>query len=59
MAALPKKIRSARLLGGGEVKMTQEGDQLAFTVAKKDRQPFDTIIRLELDAPGHGSGGDK
>jgi alpha-L-fucosidase len=51
LAALPVTIRSARLLGGGEVKMTQKAGQLAFTVAKKDQQPFDTIIRLELDAP--------
>ncbi|MGA2254809.1 MAG: alpha-L-fucosidase [Thermoguttaceae bacterium] len=53
LVALPKKIRSASLFGGGEVKMAQEGDQLTFTVAKKDQQPFDTIIRLELDAPAH------
>jgi alpha-L-fucosidase len=51
LAALPKTIRSASLLGGGKVKMTQKGDQLTFTVAKKDKQSFDTVIRLELDAP--------
>ena len=51
LSALPKKIRSASLLGGGVVKMTQDGDQLTFAVAKKDLQGFDTIIRLELDCP--------
>jgi alpha-L-fucosidase len=49
LAALPKKVRSASLFAGGAVKMTQDGSQLRLTVPTKDQQPFDTIIRLELD----------
>ena len=53
LAALPRKIRSASLLGGGAVKMTQDGEQLKFATAKKDLQGFDTVIRFELDSPAH------
>ncbi|MBN2021461.1 MAG: alpha-L-fucosidase [Pirellulales bacterium] len=49
LAALPKKIRSAGVLGGGEVTMTEQGNRIVFRVDKQDRQPYDTILRLELD----------
>ena len=48
---LPKKILSASLLTGGDVKLTQDGGKLTLAVAKADQQEIDTIVKLTLDGP--------
>jgi alpha-L-fucosidase len=46
---LPRKIKSATLLGGGSVKVTQENGKLALALDPAALDPIDTIVRLELD----------
>jgi alpha-L-fucosidase len=49
LPALPKKVKRARLLGGGKVKAETSGNLLKLTFDKAKLDPIDTIIRLELD----------
>jgi alpha-L-fucosidase len=48
---LPAKIRRARLLTGGKVEFWQGIDGVTLTVAPRDQQEVDTIVRLDLDRP--------
>jgi alpha-L-fucosidase len=49
LPALPKKIKQAKLLGGGKVAVSSTGKSLTLTFDKTKVDPIDTIIRLELD----------
>lgn len=49
LPALPGKIVSSTLLGGGTVRLTQTATDMTLGVDKKDRREIDTIIKLELD----------
>ncbi len=49
LPALPKKVLSATLLTGGDVKLAQVDGKITLTVAKADQQEIDTIISLKLD----------
>jgi len=49
LPALPLKIKSARLLGGGKVKFSQENGRLIVTVPKTSLAAIDTIVCLELN----------
>ena len=51
LPALPAKIQSATLLGGGKVTATQQDGKLVVTIPKASMQPIDTIVKLELDRP--------
>jgi alpha-L-fucosidase len=45
------KVLRSRVLGGGKAEVRQTGKSLVISVAKKDRQPIDTVVALELDGP--------
>ncbi|MBN2579072.1 MAG: alpha-L-fucosidase [Pirellulales bacterium] len=51
LPALPAKIESAGLLGGGSVDFKQTADGLEITVPKAARQEIDTVVELKLDKP--------
>jgi hypothetical protein len=51
LPAIPAKIKSATLTGGGKVKFRQRRGRLVVRVPKSLLQPVDTIVRLELDRP--------
>ena len=51
LPALPKKVLSAALLTGGDVKAEQSESKITLTVPKADQQEIDTIIALKLDGP--------
>ena len=46
---LPKRVVSASLLAGGEVKFEQDASALRITVPAKDRHEGDTVVKLELN----------
>ncbi len=48
---LPAKVRSSRLLTGGEVSLKQSDTGLEIRIAKEDRKAIDTIVALEIDRP--------
>jgi len=48
---LTEKVRSARVLTGGDVAVTQTERGLSFVLAKTSQSPLDTIIQLNLDRP--------
>ncbi|MGQ9590826.1 MAG: alpha-L-fucosidase [Planctomycetota bacterium] len=48
---LPKKVVACSLLSGGEVEFRETGDALAIRVSPTDRDPADTVVRLDLDGP--------
>ncbi len=50
LPALPRKIRSAALRGGGAVKFEQGSGELQLTFDRNAIDPIDTIIQLELDS---------
>jgi alpha-L-fucosidase len=50
LPALPAKIEFVTLLGGGEVKFTQENGTLIVTVPETALDRIDTIVRLNLDS---------
>ncbi len=49
LPALPRKVKSATLLGGGKVTFSQADGKLRFSFDKAAIDPIDTIIRVELD----------
>ena len=49
LPALPRKVVKGSLLSGGVVTVEQTSDALRVSVAAKDRQPCDTVVKLELD----------
>ena len=49
LPALPKKVLSATLLTGGEVKLGEADGHVALTVPKAAQQEIDTIVALKLD----------
>ena len=51
LPALKAGIVSARLLGGGTVTVEKSPSRLALKIPAADRQPLDTIVRLDLDRP--------
>ena len=53
LPALGKTIKASSLLSGGPVKVDQpdKDKDIVITVAPADRQPIDTIVKLELDGP--------
>ncbi|MGA2555720.1 MAG: alpha-L-fucosidase [Verrucomicrobiota bacterium] len=51
LPALPGRIKSASLLGGGLVESSQKNGKLLVTVPKASLDAMDTIVRLELDGP--------
>jgi alpha-L-fucosidase len=48
---LPKMVISSSLLSRGEVKIKQTTTELRASVAPKDRQKIDTIVKLQVDGP--------
>ena len=46
---LPRRVKSATLLGGGGVKFTQQEGRLTLNLDAASADPIDTIVRLELD----------
>ena len=46
-----RKVKSAALLGGGKVKLTQANGKLSLSFDKAAIDSIDTIIRLDLDGP--------
>jgi len=46
---IARKVVGATLLTGGKVKFVQRDGKLALTVPARQRQPIDTIVKLELD----------
>jgi alpha-L-fucosidase len=46
---LPRKVKAASLLNGGEVKSSQAGGKLRLAFDRAALDPMDTIVRLELD----------
>ncbi len=49
LPALPRGIVRATRLGGGPVTVTVKGDQWQVRVPAAERDPMDTIVKLELD----------
>jgi alpha-L-fucosidase len=49
LADIGRKVNRATLLAGGKIKFTQRDGKLTLTVPAKQRQPIDTIVKLELD----------
>jgi alpha-L-fucosidase len=49
LPAVPAKVLSGRVLGGGRATVRQSGAGLEIAVEAKDRRPADTVIALELD----------
>ena len=47
--ALPHKIIASSVLTGGSVKVVQTAKGFSVTVPAKERDPLDTIVKLELD----------
>ena len=51
LPALPAKIVTASLLGGGNVDFKQMADGVEIAVPKSARQEIDTVVVLKLDKP--------
>jgi alpha-L-fucosidase len=49
LPVIPAKIVGSRVLSGGKAEVRQTAGGLVLSVAKRDRQPLDTIVVLELD----------
>jgi alpha-L-fucosidase len=49
-----RKIVSYSVLTGGKAIVKQTADGITVSVAKKDRDELDTIVKLELDGPAAG-----
>ena len=46
---IPAKIMGASLLTGGKVDVRQTDEGIVLSVSASDRQPMDTLVKLELD----------
>ncbi len=51
LPSISRKIESAALLSGGEVKVEQSGDKLKITVPSAQQAAVDTVVKLNLDGP--------
>ncbi len=51
---LPRRVKSAALLGGGAVKFSQKDGRLTLSLDAAALDPIDTIVRLELDGSAMG-----
>lgn len=51
LPAIPANVVRSRLLAGGKVVVRHSSDGLEISVPESDRQPFDTVVALELDRP--------
>jgi alpha-L-fucosidase len=51
LPAIPKRITSSSLLGGGKADVKQTNEGIAIRVPPSDRKEIDTIVKLELDGP--------
>lgn len=51
LPALPKAVMTSTLLTGGTVKVDQAAGELRITVAEKDQQEVDTIVKIEVEGP--------
>ena len=51
LPAIPAKIVGHRVLSGGKAEIRQTAAGTEVAVPEADRQPIDTIVALELDAP--------
>jgi len=49
LPAIPRKVLRASVLGHGNANFEQQQDTLVISVAESDRDPLDTVVRLELD----------
>ena len=49
LPAIGRKIKASSILGGGKVEVDQNEKEISISVPASDRQPVDTIIKLELD----------
>ncbi len=49
LPGIPAKVLRARVLTGGEAKVRQSADRLEIAVPESARQPFDTVVALELE----------
>lgn len=49
LPALPRRVKSAVLLGGGSVHCTPADGRLVLDLSSEPLDPIDTIVRLELD----------
>ena len=48
---LPRRIVGSQVLTGGTGQVVQTRDAITVAVPPADRQPIDTLVRLELDGP--------
>jgi hypothetical protein len=48
---LDANIMRSTVLTGGEANITRTADSMVVRISAKDRDRFDTIVRLELDGP--------
>ena len=46
---LPRTVTRSTLLTGGKLTLTQTAEGISLTVLPRDRQPIDTLVKLELD----------
>jgi alpha-L-fucosidase len=51
LPAIPAKVLSGRVMGGGQAHVRQTEKGLEITVAGKDRRSADTVVVLDLDGP--------
>lgn len=51
LPALPAEVKSASLLNGRKVAVTQKGDKLVLEISPSSLEPVDTVVKLELDRP--------
>ena len=51
LPALPRAIKSASVLKGGDVEWKAEGGGLRLALPGTLRHPIDTVVKLELDGP--------
>ena len=54
LPAIPAKIVSNRILGGGTAKVIQTATGIEIGVEQHQRDAFDTIVALELDSDANG-----
>lgn len=50
LPALPRRLVASRALTGGDVRAKQSPDGIRLSLPAADRDPIDTIIRLDFDA---------
>lgn len=54
LPALPAKVKSATLVGGGAAEVVGDGAGLRVAVAQERRDPIDTVVVLEIEGDAMG-----